>query len=44
MLYTTPAIKILVNYSKQLIPFLENLKGLSKYVNPTPELSKELNF
>jgi hypothetical protein len=44
ILHTNPAIKILVDYSKQLIPFLENLKGLSKYVNPTPELSKELNF
>jgi hypothetical protein len=44
ILHTNPAIKILFDYSKQLIPFLENLKVLSKHVNPTPEAFKKLDF
>jgi hypothetical protein len=42
--HTSPALLFLVKYSEKLIPFLENLKVLSKHVNPTPEAFKKLNF
>lgn len=38
--YTSPVLLFLITYSEKLIYFLENLKKLSKYVNPTSEAFK----